>query len=238
MSGKVIHIQNEKDTLSTATAVVDLRHVIMDADPDLGVLNEWNRVRDRQTRKMLAQLGYGYARPLRGGGPVFWRKSRFKKRSVRSKMIARPGFMGKLPGRRSLLGPSWLTVARFTDMIHGGQVALDGFHLTAEVQDVRGGGGYKTDAAHAKRVERHKTERAAISRTGHKQLDHGIDAFPAGDSNFSGMDLPGFVNCWDGHKGGDLGGRPVTICYANRAPKRAPSTHKTHSDHLAVVVTY
>lgn len=239
----VVLAMNEKDTLSVAVAVADLRDVILDKDPDLGVLNEWNRVRDRQTRKMLARLGYGYGRPLRGGGPVFWRKAKYRKRSVRSRMIARPGFMGKLPGRRSFLGASWLTVAQFDNLdslgrVTGKRTALDGFHMTAEVQDVRGGGGYKTDPAHARRVARHQHERDRVEEIGGHQLDHDVDAYPAGDSNFARMELDGFENCWDGHPGGDLGGRPVTIVFAAEEPEDAPETVKTKSDHLAVVVTY
>lgn len=240
MSDRKVLVMNEKDTIPTKVAVADLQRIVKQNDPDFGVLNEWNRARDRATRAMLASLGYGYGRPLLGGGPVFWRRTTARKRSIRSKMIAKPGRVGKLPGRRSWLGPSWLTIGKF-DLLEGGKpngstVVLDGFHMTAEVQM---GDHYRTDPAHRLRVLRHKTERAMVEHVAGRQQDKDPNAevLPAGDSNFDGMALDGFHNCWEGRHGGDLGGRAVTQCFASREA-RLVETFRTNSDHLAVVVTY
>lgn len=229
-----ILVQNEKDTLSTSVAIADLHMTITECDPDFVVLNEWSKVRDRATKAMAKKLGYGFKRPWRGGGPVLWRLGAYKPLRIRSKMIARPQRVGRLPGRRSFLGASWLTIAVFTVIGTDKRIAVDGFHMTAEVQM---GAHYRQDAAHAKRVARHKTERAGVERVGKRQLAANIEAYPAGDSNFDGMDLDGFVNCWDDHPGGDLGGRAVTQCFAEGRAKTV-RTIKTHSDHFAVVVTY
>lgn len=229
-------VQNEKDTLPTDVAVADLRATLA-TEPDLVVLNEWNKARDKATRKLARSLGYGYRRPWRGGGPVLWRDDRYRLERIRSKVLALPGFMGKLPGRRSWLSTSWLTVAILTDKRTGRQVALDGFHLTAEVQDVRGGGGYKADGLHRKRVQRHQAETAKAGRIGRRQLRNGLQPYLAGDTNYDGLAVQGFTNCWTSHGGGDLGGRAVTICYAPALAKGV-ETIRTHSDHLAVVVTY
>ena len=233
MPKTVILVMNEKDTLATNVAVSDLRAVVEQHDPDLGVLNEWNRTRDHRTRKMLARRGYGYARPTLGGGPVFWRKSRFRKKSIKSRVLSLPGFVGKLPGRRSFLSTSWLTVAQFLDA-DGTRVVLDGFHMTAEVQK---GLKYRTDVAHAKRVARHRHEKQRVEDIAQRQKANGGTVYPAGDSNFDRMRLAGFVNCWEGHDGGDLGGRAVTQCFAT-GPAVKVQTEQTQSDHLAVVVTY
>jgi hypothetical protein len=229
--------QNEKDTLSTGVAVADLRNVLTATEPDLGILNEWNKNRDAATRKMCADLGYGYGRPNRGGGPVLWKSDKFRLRSLKSRILALPELVGDLPGRRSRLGTSWASEAIFTDSL-GWQVALVGCHLTAEIQDMRGGGGYKTDRAHRLRVMRHKREKRRLGRRARRLERRRITTYPGGDTNYSGMQLGGFVNCWDGYPGGDLQGRAVTIVYATGKPTRRPRTVKTHSDHLAVVVDY
>lgn len=243
----VVLAMNEKDTLSTATAVADLHAVIVTTDPDLGVLQEWPKSRDAATRQMLARIGYGYGRPDRGGGPAIWRLDRYRLHSIHAVRLVGSELVGHLPGRRDRLGPSWATLAILDDLRgvrpdgepnESRQTALIGYHFTAEVQDVRGGGGYKTEAKYALRVRRHKREKRALGRLGRKELRRPRKVLMGGDSNFTGMVVGGFENCWDGHRGGDLGGRPVTIVYAAEKPERAPETVKTKSDHLAVVVTY
>lgn len=233
---------NEKDTISVTVAVADLRDVLIAADPDLAVLQEWPKSRDAATRKMCARLGYGYDRPQRGGGPVIWRMSGYKLRSLTAVRLARAEFVGHLIGRRARLGPSWCTEAIFDDLPgekpDGSRTATLGYHFTAEIQDVRGGGGYKKELKYRLRVMRHKREKHRLGRRARRNERRGITTYPGGDSNFEGMELGGFHNCWEGHAGGDLGGRAVTIVYATEKPTRAPDLLKTHSDHRAVVVTY
>jgi hypothetical protein len=98
--------------------------------------------------------------------------------------------------------------------------------------------GYKKGLEYFFRVRRHKREKRRWGRLGRRHLHRGDETYPAGDTNFDGMQLGGFVNCWDGYPGGDLGGRAVTIVYAAGRPSPPPHTVKTHSDHFAVAVTY
>jgi hypothetical protein len=238
----VVLAQNEKDTLPVHVAVADLRAVLLETHPDLGVLNEWPKTRDAATRKMCAELGYGYDRP-RAGGPVVWRLAAHRLRTLKDRRLALPEFVGHLPGRRSRLGTSWCTEAVFDDLPgakpDGSRTVLLGAHLTAEIQDMKAPDhGYKKGAEYFFRVRRHKREKRRWGRLGRRHVRRGHEAYPAGDTNFEGMELGGFVNCWDGYPGGDLGGRAVTIVYAAGPPTRAPHTVKTHSDHLAVAVTY
>lgn len=229
----VILVMNEKDTIGVETSVADLRRVVQETRPNYGILNEWPRSRDRATRKMLAQLGYGYGRPRLGGGPAFWRLE-YGTPKITRRLLSGPGYVGRLPGRRSVLGPSWMTVLLWKKA----KRALGGYHLTAEIQDVRGGGGYKTDPKYRRRVARHKREKRRIGSWGRHMAAEGWDVDMGGDSNFSHMKIGGFHDAWEGHPGGDLGGRPVTSVYSRRKPARAPRTIETRSDHDAVAVTY
>jgi hypothetical protein len=233
---------NEKDTLSVVTSIADLRDVLIAADPDVGALQEWPKSRDAATKAMCARLGYGYGRPARGGGPVIWKLSKYRPRSLKAIRLVRGEFVGHLLGRRSRLGPSWCTEAIFDelpgDKPDGSKSAILGYHFTAEVQDMKGGGGYKKGLQYLLRVRRHKKEKRRLGRRARRNERRGIETYAGGDSNFSGMELGGFRNCWDGYEGGDLGGRAVTIVFAAKKPAKKPQTFKTKSDHLAVVVTY
>jgi hypothetical protein len=239
----VVLAQNEKDTLPVDVAVADLRAVLLETKPDLGVLNEWPKSRDAATRKMCTELGYGYDRP-RAGGPVIWRLAAHRLRTLKDRRLALPEFVGHLPGRRSRLGTSWCTEAVFDNLEHAGDHAphktcLLGAHLTAEIQDMKAPDhGYKRGLEYFFRVRRHKREKRRWGRLGRRHLHRGDETYPAGDTNFDGMQLGGFANCWDGFPGGDLGGRAVTIVYANAKPAHRPRTVQTHSDHFAVAVTY
>lgn len=229
----VVLAMNEKDTLRVVTAIADLQSVITATDPDFGILNEWTKDRDGATKNLLSRLGYGFARPRHGGNPVFWRLA-YGTPKIKGRILALPGYVGRLPGRRSTLGASMLTQAVWKDT---GRAVL-GFHMTAEVQDVRGGGSYKTDRAHWLRVRRHKREKRRAGRVARRLERAGLTVYVGGDTNFSGMTLGGFDNCWEGYSGGDLGGRAVTIVYATRKPAKRPQTVRDHSDHFAVAVTY
>lgn len=238
----VVLAMNEKDTLSVVTSVADLRDVLIEAGPDLAVLQEWPKSRDAAARAMCARLGYGYDRP-RHGGPAIWRLSHYRIRSLKARRLALPEFVGHLIGRRSRLGTSWCTDAVFDDLRadgepSGSRTGTLGYHFTAEVQDVRGGGGYKTELKYRLRVLRHKREKRRLGKRARRNERRGITTYAGGDSNFSGMQVGGFHNCWDGYHGGDLGGRAVTIVYAVEKPAHAPETFRTRSDHLAVAVTY
>jgi hypothetical protein len=238
----VVLAMNEKDTLPPDVAVTDLHAVLLVAKPDLGVLQEWPKDRDAASKKMCAELGYGYARPRRGGGPAIWRLDTYTLRSVRSARLVGSELVGHLPGRRDRLGPSIATVVTFDGPALGNitKHCIIGYHLTAEVQM---GDHYRTDLAHRLRVLRHKREKWHLGRLGRRCANKAI-TYLGGDSNYAGMQVRGFYNCWfraaglGAYPGGDLGGRAVTIVFHTRHPQRAPQTIKDHSDHFAVAVTY
>jgi hypothetical protein len=225
---------NEKDTLPLATARADLLHVLDIAHPTIAALEEWGASRDG----ILDACGLSWARGPRGGGPVLWDEQRHTKRAVRSVRLAFPELVGHLPGRRDRLGSNFATEVVLDDVPgdrpDGSQTVVIGFHFTAEVQY---GAGYRKDLAHRLRVMRHKREKRRLGRRARMHKRRGRKVRLLGDGNFAGMTIGGFVNCWDGRSGGSLGGRPVDIVYADRAPQSLQII-KTRSDHDAVVAIY
>jgi hypothetical protein len=59
--------------------------------------------------------------------------------------------------------------------------------------------GYKKGLEYFLRVHRHKREKRRWGRLGRRHLRRGDETYPAGDTNFDGMQLGGFENCWDGY---------------------------------------
>lgn len=226
---------NEKDTLPADVARADLLHVLDLTRPTIAALEEWGPSRDR----ILDACGYSWARGPRGGGPVLWDEKAHTKHAVRSVRLAFPELVGHLAGRKTRLGANFASEVILNDLPgagpDGSQTVVIEYHLTAEVQY---GDGYRTDLAHRLRVRRHKAEKRRLGKRARMHKRRGRKVIVLGDSNFAGMKLGGFINCWDGHPGGSLGGRPVDIVFAEDAPNGSPRVLKTHSDHLAVVVTY
>ena len=234
---------NIKDTLPDAIAKADVKHLLREANADLGGLQEWNAVRDHLFQAARDELGShpgGWARGPHGGGPGFWNRLRYEQRTVKSIRLARGELVGHLPGRRDRLGPSWATEIVLDDLGYnsnpdGSQTVLLVFHLTAEVQK---GAGYRKDLAHRLRVMRHKREKRRLGRRARFHQRRGRKVYALGDSNYDGMQLGGLKNCWDGYDGATLGPRAVDIVFSTSKPMSKPSTITTHSDHKAVVVTY
>lgn len=229
----VIGSINVKDTLNDADAESCV-HRWLDEGVELGGLQEFGKQRD----PILAKLGNGHIRHGRGdngGGPLVWNSTRYGlARKIKSKTLAGPGFVGRLVGRRSKLGPSVATVGVFHDEILGERVTLINIHLTAEVQL---GATYRNDANHAARVRRHKAERRALGRLVRAHRLRGNRVLVVGDTNYDGFDCPPLVSCWRNRPGHTLGDRAVDVVLA---PERADSvqTIPTKSDHDALVATY
>lgn len=211
-------------------------------EPDWVALQEALNHRDPILNRVCADLGYAWAR-AQGGEPILWKTARYgtQPRSVTPVLLARSEFVGHIPGRKSRLPASIATEVVLDDLWRrhpdGAVTTILDYHLTAEIQDVRGGGGYKKDPLHLPRVLRHKRERRRLGRRMRAQAGRGREVYAAGDGNFAGMTVRGFVNSWTGHPGGDLGGRPVSIIFAARKPSKL-WTVKTPSDHLTVLATY
>lgn len=219
-----------------------LRRVLAD-DPDICALQEVLRAngKDGILNRVCKDLGYAWAR-AKDGEPVLWKISRYGKtpRWVRPVVLARGEFVGHLPGRKDRLGPSIATEVGLNDLLTGRIVVAIDYHMTAEIQDVRGGGGYKKDLKHRLRVLRHKREKRRLGRRGRAHLKKGRVTRLLGDSNFSGMEIGGFVNCWVGHQPpphGTLQGRPVDIVFDEHRSDDL-DTIPTRSDHDTLVVTY
>lgn len=214
-----------------------LRKVLAE-DPDIQAVQEAGPNRDHILDRACDELGYAWARAP-GGDPVLWKISRYGKTAKWVKPIKLAGaeFVGHLPGRKSRLGPSIATEVGLDDHHTGDVEVVLSYHLTAEIQDVRGGGGYKKDPGHLLRVARHIREKFRLGRRARMHKRRGRVVRLCGDGNFAGMKLRGFVSCWLNRKGGTLGGRAVDIIFA-ATRGAALRIIKTLSDHDGVVVTY
>ena len=235
----VVASSNLVFTLSDAAFEAGLRKVLAD-QPDICALQEALNHRDNVIRRVCDDLGYDFA-AAKGGEPILWKTSRYRFRSVHGVRLARAEFVGHLPGRKDRLPASIATEVCLDDLASkhpdGSVTDVIDYHLTAEIQDVRGGGGYKKDAAHRLRVRRHKREKRRLGKRARMHQRRGRTVHPCGDGNYSGMTLGGFVNCWEGRHGGTLQGRPVDIIFGARKPSKL-WTIETASDHDSLIVTY
>lgn len=225
-------------TLTAARFEVGLRLILADR-PHIVCLQEAGPNRDGIIQRVSEETGYDWAR-AKGGGVVMWQTKRYTVRACRPVLLAGAEFVGHIPGRKDRLPASICTEVILDERATGDVIVVENFHLTAEIQDVRGGNGYKKDPLHLLRVLRHLREKHRLGRRCRRHKRHARRVFAVGDGNFAGMRLGGFTNCWDGKKTpphGTLGGRPVDIVFA--AEKRlALWTLQTPSDHDALVVTY
>lgn len=232
---------NMRFTLPDRAAEAGLRRVLAER-PDLVALQEWGVSRDDILRRIAAEGQYRWTRPTSPNGdpimPVMWRDDRYVLRSARAIRLARREFVGHLVGRKSRLPASWASEVIFDDLASahpdGEQTVLLDFHFTAEVQK---GAGYRRDPAHRLRVRRHKRERRRLGKRARWHKRRGRTVYAAGDSNFHGLRLRGFVSCWTGRKGGTLGNRAVDVVFAATKPHKLWPV-QTPSDHDALIVTY
>lgn len=223
-------------TLSDEAFEAGLRKVLA-RRPDLVALQEAGRNRDRILERVSKAMGYEWCRPVSPNGdptmPVMWRNC-YRVRSCRPVRLARREFVGHLPGRKSRLPASWATEVILDELGTSRQTALINFHMTAEVQF---GAGYRKDRGHRLRVNRHRRERWRLGRRARWNKRRGRRTFAAGDGNYDGIKLRGFVNCWMGRSGGTLDHRAVDVVFAATRGKHL-STIETPSDHDALVVDY
>lgn len=223
---------NIRDTLPADKAERSLRKVLA-AKPTMLTLPEWTSRRRPILEAIRREGDYRWARPEGGGAPLVY-DARFTLRSARTVKISPLAFVGRLPGRKSTLPPSLASVYVLEDE-DGDEYACIGFHFTAEVQK---GKGYRRTLSHARRVARHKLERYRVGRIASRQRKKGRRPFPAGDTNFEGMEIDGLKSCWDGRRSpGTLGNRTVDVVYGDR---RATDVDviETDSDHDAVIAEY
>jgi hypothetical protein len=195
----------------------------------------FRRLLRRAERK--ATSGYGWARPALGGPWVGYRAARYVPLFVRSKTLAPAGRLERVPGFRSLLGASKVTVAGFHDLEEDRDTVVVNGHLTRHVQKGRG---YRKNLP--KTVARHKRERRALGRVIGYHEKRGRRVYVTVDGNYDGLELEGLVPCWQGHPlpetGGTLGNsRRVDIIFGPDEAREV-LVIPTASDHDAVVAGY
>lgn len=228
----VVGTCNVKDTLDDTAAEQAVRAWFGEGI-ELGGLQEWGRGRDKILDRINSHLRHG--RGKQGGGPIVWNKTRYEPvRAIVTKRLVGGGFVGRLPGRRSTLGPSEATLGVFHDEVLNERVSLINVHLTAEVQH---GAGYRREKTHAKRVARHKAEVRAIKRLVRVRRLRGDRVYVVGDFNFDGLELPPLISCWRSRRGETLGSRAVDYVFGPQSASAVNTLHNK-SDHRAVVATY
>jgi len=235
----IVCTSNLQFTLSDAAFEHGLRHVLAEG-PDIVALQEALNHRDPVLDRVGADLGYSWARAV-GGEPILWKTARYgsEARWVRPVLLARQEYVGHLPGRKDRLPASIATEVGLSDLdshqADGSIVVAIDYHLTAEVQTADGK--YRKDPLHLLRVLRHHREKYRLGRRARMHKRRGRTVHPAGDSNFDGFKLGGFVSCWDHRSGGTLGWRsPDAVFGATRGTKLW--TLKTASDHDTLFVEY
>jgi hypothetical protein len=159
---------------------------------DAGQLIHWPRRPDARKIRPLGE--WTFHRSRLGGGPIGVRNDQGETPlSCKTKFLAGPGYVGRMPGKRSVLGPSRATRLK-TRMPDGSTKVRYNIHLTAGVQN--GKAGYRGDAAAARRVARHRREHAKIERLVARDQRRGHDVEVYGDPNFHHMPVKGLHGWW------------------------------------------
>jgi hypothetical protein len=198
---------NIKDTLSVLRVTARFRtltrrcHVL--------ALQEWPGNRNRLlagagqlvlwprrpgARKFKPRGAWTFHRSRLGGGPIGVRNDQGEiPLSCKTKILSGPGYVGRMPGKRSVLGPTRATrlKARMPD---GSTKVRYCIHLVAGVQN--GKAGYRRDAAAVLRVARHKREHAKLERLVARDQRRGHDVEVYGDPNFHHMPIKGLHSWW------------------------------------------
>lgn len=184
----------------TANMLVTLRNAAVSSRLDVLLdrcdvlaLQEWPRHRDALTSR---RRGWDFRRPALGGGPIGIRTALGEEiLTVRAKRLTGPGYMGRVPGRKTILPTSWATRIK-SRRPDGTIVVRYNIHLTAGIQT--GLRGYRTDLAAVRRVKRHQRERTKLQTLVNRDLDKGHDVEVYGDTNFHRMPIIGLNAWWDG----------------------------------------
>ena len=237
----VVASANIKDTLTAAQASAAVAKVIGQLPsaghkPELIGLQEW----DGGAPDCIKATVYRFRRAPGGGGPVIYDATRYGPEPMwmRTRVLAKAGFVGNLPGRKSRLGESKAALYCFADELGYADTVAIVAHLTAEVQK---GKRYRRDWRHLPRVLRHRLEVLHLRGLARWHTYRKRRVYVFVDANFDGMELPPLVSCWAGHpveeRAGTLGNRAVDYVYA---PDKSLSVRlvSTASDHDAVVCRY
>jgi hypothetical protein len=160
---------------------------------DLGRLLRWLRLRNIRTNRP-DRGAWTFHRARLGGGPIGVRNELGETAlTCKAKILAAPGYVGRVPGKRSFLGPSYATRLK-SRRADGSIVVRYVIHLTAGVQ--AGKHGYRHDEPAQRRVIRHRNERDRLERLVERDQAHGHDVEVYGDTNYHQMPIPGLHGWW------------------------------------------
>jgi hypothetical protein len=247
--GTVVATANVLRSLDTGGTRTTLGTVLVHR-PDVVCLQEWSLRRlpllretgtvisvpaPGRTHRPRSPRGsdYLWVSPVLGGCPVGVRSDRYDVLSASSRLLAGPGRSDPRARPLPVAPARFATLVLLRDLVHGGEVAVLGYHLTPGVQ---GGGVYREDRPHL--VARHRRETATLDRLVAAQLARGRVVHAAGDSNLHGFRLAGLTSAWDGRPPGPgTHGRHRRIDdVLGPGPALDVELVVTQSDHRAVLV--
>jgi hypothetical protein len=157
-----------------------------------GQLVMWPRRPDARTFR--PRGAWTFHRARLGGGPIGVRNDQGETPlSCKTKILAGPGYVGRMTGRKSILGPSKATRLK-TRTPDGSTKVRYNVHLSASVQN--GKAGYRTDEAAKLRVARHRRERAKLERLVARDQRRGHDVEVYGDTNYHHRHIKGLHSWW------------------------------------------
>lgn len=210
-------VERRLGALAEASDVLALQESPRNRNPllaSLGGIWLWPLLGERKVKGE-----WTFHRPRLGGGPIGVRNELGETAlTCKAKILVGPGFVGRIPERKSVLGPSYATRLK-SKRPDGSIVVRYNIHLTASVQ--KGRVTYRTDAAHALRVARHRAERAKLARLVKRdQAKYGKDNVEVyGDVNFHHMRIPGLTGWWSiAPDEPTFGGRAIDGIWTGRRP--------------------
>ena len=230
MSSLVVVTHNIAQALRAPLAEEAL-DAVLSRRPDVVGLQE---LYPRRWALLRAKDTFAWSHSLVGGCVVGLSRERFAELSSRAHRLSWPGRSDRGESLLGLEPPRAAVVVRCEERRTRTRFALVGFHL---VHGVQLAGEYRRDRPGL--VARHRGEVARLSELVRRLEDEGRLVVAMGDSNFTGLRLPGLTSAWTGREAapGTLGRRRVDDVHAPVAPISV-ETFGTASDHRAVVVEY
>lgn len=191
---------------------------LLGREPDIVALQEWPGGRNpllsatgtfervptarravRRRRRWEPGAGLTWSRPVLGPtGPIGLRADRYEVLDCRAMTLTPARRVRPTPKHpRATLPANRATQILAHDHQRDEEVVVLGYHLWSGVQV---GGHYSQRHGDRARVDGHRDQVAALSALIGDHLAQGRTVYALGDSNFSGLTLPGLVSAWDGRE--------------------------------------